>query len=78
MRGTRRFLALLPLLVLISLANQAGAIDISAVGSWSPTTGASDLILGAGSELKDSYESEVDQMVVAISNTAGVFTVVDI
>lgn len=78
MRGTCRLLTLLPLLVLIALANQAEAIDISATGSWSPTTGTSDLILGAGSELKDSYESEVDQMVVAISNTAGVFTVVDI
>lgn len=43
------------------------AISITATGGWSETIDADDLISGAGSDLKSSYESEVGATLLTIS-----------
>ena len=65
------FSALIMLMAFFLLAPGARAIDILEVGVWSRTVDANDLILGAGSNLKSTYESNSDQGLIAISNTSG-------
>ncbi len=43
------------------------AIDISATGGWSEIIDANDLVSGAGSDLKSSYESEAGATLLTIS-----------
>lgn len=43
------------------------AIEITATGGWSETIDADDLISGAGSDLKSSYESEAEATLLTIS-----------
>jgi hypothetical protein len=45
----------------------AAAISVNAVGSWSRTVAASDLVAGAGSDLHSSYESAAAQVSLHIS-----------
>lgn len=45
----------------------AQALDISVSGSWSWTINANDLISGAGSNLKSSYESDSNAVSINIS-----------
>ena len=47
------------------------AIALVCTGSWSPVIGAADLVAGAGSALRSTYESAADQVSVTISDTAG-------
>lgn len=55
--------------VIIFLAGTAGAIDITAAGSWSLSIASSDLTAGAGSDLKSDYESAADAVSISISAT---------
>jgi hypothetical protein len=47
------------------------AADISIVGNWSETVNSSDLIAGAGSDLRSPIESSTSVAVINISNAAG-------
>lgn len=57
---------------MILIAGQASAIDIVASGNWLVTNDASDLIGGAGTDLTDTYSSTSEEVLITISNTAGV------
>lgn len=64
--------SLLRLLLILAIAGVCGAgpaaaMDITASGTWSQSTGRGDLVAGAGSDLISSYESESDQALVSIS-----------
>jgi hypothetical protein len=64
--------AVIGLLVFFIFAGQSGsATDISVIGSWSETIDENDLLAGAGSDLKNSYESPDDQVLITISGTTG-------
>lgn len=68
----RKFAILVVLLGLIFLADKkAGSIVIAVTGSWGETIDASDLISGAGSDLKSDYESAAAAVSVSISGTTG-------
>jgi hypothetical protein len=47
------------------------AADISIVGNWSETVNSSDLIAGAGSDLRSPIKSSTSVAVINISNTNG-------
>jgi len=55
------------LLCFMFLNYPAQALDISVSGSWSWTINANDLISGAGSNLKSSYESDSNAVSINIS-----------
>lgn len=61
------------ILVIISIYSirPATAMDLTASGTWSPTTGASDLAAGAGSNLIGSYQSNPDQVTLSVFATSG-------
>ena len=60
--------AVLAMLVLVFFSPRASfAISISASGGWSETINADDLVSGAGSDLKSSYESATDATLLTIS-----------
>lgn len=64
--------AVIGLLVFFIFAGQSGsATDISVIGSWSETIDENDLLAGAGTDLKNSYESPDDQVLITISGTTG-------
>lgn len=64
--------AVIGLLVFFIFAGQSGsATDISVIGSWFETTDENDLLAGAGTDLKNSYESPDDQVLITISGTTG-------
>jgi len=64
--------AVIGLLVFFIFAGQNGsATDISVIGSWSETIDENDLLAGAGTDLKNSYESPDDQVLITISGTTG-------
>ena len=62
---------LIALAGIVLLSSEGAAIDIAADGTWSPTTTASDLTAGAGSELVSTYESTAGLLTIGISNTTG-------
>lgn len=67
-----RHLVIALVMAFIFAAGQSGsATDISATGSWSETIDENDLLAGAGTDLKDSYESPDNQVSITISNTTG-------
>jgi len=71
-RLKRKFVILILLFGFIFLANKAvGAISVILTGSWSLTITSSDLISGAGSDLKSDYESAADAVSISISGTTG-------
>ena len=71
-RLKRKFGVLIILFGLIFFANRAeGAISVTVTGSWSLTITSSDLISGAGSDLKSDYESAADAVSITISGTTG-------
>jgi len=58
--------------MLFIFAGQNGlATDISLTGNWSETIDENDLLAGAGTDLKSSYESLPDQVSITISDTTG-------
>ena len=62
--------AVIGLLVFFIFAGQSGsATDISVIGSWSETIDENDLLAGAGTDLKNSYENPDDQVLITISGT---------
>lgn len=64
--------AVIGLLVFFIFAGQSGsATDISVIGSWSETIDENDLLAGAGTDLKNSYESPNNQVSITISGTTG-------
>ena len=64
--------AVIGLLVFFISASQGGsATDISVIGSWSATIDENDLLAGAGTDLKNSYESPDNQVSITISDTTG-------
>ncbi len=64
--------AVIGLLVFFISADQSGsATDISVIGSWSETIDENDLLAGAGADLKNSYESPDNQVLITISGTTG-------
>ena len=68
----RREIAIVILIFgIIFFADKTEAIDITAVGSWSLSITSSDLVAGAGSDLKSDYESALDAVSISISATAG-------
>ncbi len=71
-RLKRKFAISILLFGLIFLANRAeGAISVTLTGDWNLTITSSDLISGAGSDLKSDYESSVDAVSISISGTTG-------
>ena len=66
--GKRQFISAI---VLAAMPTAALGIDISTVGSWTETVDAADLISGAGSDLVDTYESTVNEVVITVLNTTG-------
>lgn len=67
----REFAIVILIFGIIFLVGKAEAIDITAVGSWSLSIDSADLVAGAGSGLKNDYESAADAVSVSISATAG-------
>ncbi len=64
--------SVIALLMFFIFAGQSGsATDISVTGSWSETIDENDLLAGAGTDLKNSYESPDNQVSITISNTTG-------
>ena len=64
--------AVIGLLVFFIFAGESGsATDISVIGSWFETIDENDLLAGAGTDLKNSYESPDDQVLITISDTTG-------
>jgi len=66
-----RLVILLLALGLAVWPSRCEGIDIAVSGTWTLTSGPSDLAAGAGSDLPPSSESSVDQAAITISNTAG-------
>lgn len=62
-------LVLILLVALLLFDGWAWAIKIDVVGSWSPTIDATDLQVGAGSDLNNSYESASNAVIVDIFQT---------
>jgi len=73
MLALRKIIILLLLAGILPLTNLPGsAMDIVALGSWSETVDANDLVGGAGGTLTATYESALDQASLSIQNTAAV------
>ena len=67
-KGIRLLLLTLPLLY---CGGVCWAIAITVTGNWAETIDASDLLAGAGSDLRSTYESASNAGIVDISLTAG-------
>ena len=68
----REFAIVILIFGIIFFAGKTEAIDITVVGSWNLSITSSDLVEGAGSDLKSDYESAADAVSISISATAGV------
>jgi hypothetical protein len=62
---------LVVLISYVALSTPLLAADISIVGNWSETVDSSNLIAGAGSDLRSPIESKTSVAVINISNTEG-------
>ena len=67
--------AVLGLAALLPSAAYAPPISIDVAGSWFLTIGPGDLIAGAGSNLTSTYDSNPNQVSIAVTNATGLWEV---
>ncbi len=60
---------LFSILLVLSFCFKARAIDITATGGWTESINSADLVSGAGSNLRNSYQSLMNATIINILNT---------
>jgi hypothetical protein len=70
-RAFKSLLLILSVWVLMADPRVSAVISITATGSWYEVIDENDLESGPGSDLKSTYESAVDEVVIDITGTVG-------